>query len=152
MMDQRISLLLMTTLTPTDSATAEEDKPCGLSLWKQSKIAEYLNEDKGNLWPVIYFSGESDGFQVEVAMAMMVTQIISCPSLIMPAPKMKPTRRVWRQPILRLWTTMQERQDLKEKTRIWKDWLPRRFVSGSLILVPEAHLQFGTNQRQIRVL
>ena len=77
------------TLTLTDLRKEEDNHVAFHYENGVQDFVEYLNEDKETLTPVLYFSGESDGFQVEVAMQYNDGfQIISCPSLIMFAPKM----------------------------------------------------------------
>ncbi|MDQ0221708.1 DNA topoisomerase IV subunit B [Streptococcus moroccensis] len=59
-------LLKNVTLTLTDERTGESSEfhyENGVQ-----DFVEYLNEDKETLTPVLYFSGEESGFQVEVAM------------------------------------------------------------------------------------
>ena len=56
------------TLTLTDLRKEEDNHVAFHYENGVQDFVEYLNEDKETLTPVLYFSGESDGFQVEVAM------------------------------------------------------------------------------------
>ena len=61
-------LLKDVTLTLTDLRKEEDNHVAFHYENGVQDFVEYLNEDKETLTPVLYFSGESDGFQVEVAM------------------------------------------------------------------------------------
>ena len=61
-------LLKDVTLTLTDLRKEEDNYVAFHYENGVQDFVEYLNEDKETLTPVLYFSGESDGFQVEVAM------------------------------------------------------------------------------------
>ena len=79
-------LLKNVTLSLTDKRTDE-----AIEFHYENGVQDfvsYLNEDKETLTPVLYFEGEDNGFQVEVASStMMDFQITSCPLLITFAPK-----------------------------------------------------------------